>query len=44
MMQNNYEYSKSLLDFCTVEEVPYIYASSAAVYGSRAGLSRKSRE
>ena len=38
MMQNNYEYSKLLLDFCTVEEVPFIYASSAAVYGARTGF------
>ncbi len=33
MMQNNYEYSKSLLHFCLENKVPYIYASSAAVYG-----------
>ena len=38
MMRNNYEYSKSLLDFCAVEEVPFIYASSAAVYGSLSGF------
>jgi ADP-L-glycero-D-manno-heptose 6-epimerase len=35
MMRNNYEYSKTLLNFCTDEQVPYIYASSAAVYGAR---------
>ena len=35
MMQNNYEYSKRLLDYCTQEQVPLIYASSAAVYGAR---------
>ena len=35
MMQNNYEYSKRLLDYCTQEEIPLIYASSAAVYGAR---------
>jgi ADP-L-glycero-D-manno-heptose 6-epimerase len=33
MMENNYRYSLSLLDFCLEEEVPFIYASSAAVYG-----------
>ncbi len=33
MMENNYEYSKTLLHFCTSNEIPYIYASSAAVYG-----------
>lgn len=38
MMKNNFEYSKALLDFCTDEEVPYIYASSAAVYGARTGF------
>ena len=35
MMQNNYEYSKALLEYCTDEAIPYIYASSAAVYGAR---------
>ena len=35
MMQNNYHYSRELLEYCTDEEIPYIYASSAAVYGSR---------
>ena len=35
MMDNNYEYSKALLEFCTAHAVPYIYASSAAVYGAR---------
>jgi ADP-L-glycero-D-manno-heptose 6-epimerase len=34
MMENNYRYSAELLDFCQVEEVPFIYASSAAVYGA----------
>ena len=34
MMQNNYRYSLSLLDFCEDENVPLIYASSAAVYGA----------
>lgn len=33
MMDNNYEYSKSLLHYCVEKEVPLIYASSAAVYG-----------
>ena len=33
MMQNNYQYSRELLQYCTDEEIPYIYASSAAVYG-----------
>lgn len=33
MMQNNYEYSKVLLDYCLLHDVQLIYASSAAVYG-----------
>lgn len=34
MMQNNYEYSKVLLHFCLEQRIPFIYASSAAVYGA----------
>ena len=34
MIDNNYQYSVELLDFATEREVPFIYASSAAVYGS----------
>lgn len=34
MMQNNYRYSRVLLDFCAAQKVPFIYASSAAVYGN----------
>jgi ADP-L-glycero-D-manno-heptose 6-epimerase len=34
MMDNNYGYSKRLLEWCQEEEVPLIYASSASVYGS----------
>ena len=33
MMRNNYEYSKSVLNYCLAWKVPFIYASSAAVYG-----------
>jgi ADP-L-glycero-D-manno-heptose 6-epimerase len=33
MMANNYRYSSRLLDFCLDQDVPYLYASSAAVYG-----------
>jgi ADP-L-glycero-D-manno-heptose 6-epimerase len=33
MMQNNYEYSKILLHHCLAAKIPFIYASSAAVYG-----------
>jgi len=34
MMDNNYRYSRMLLDWCQDEETPLIYASSAAVYGA----------
>ena len=34
MMRNNYRYSRMLVDWCQVEEVPFLYASSASVYGS----------
>jgi ADP-L-glycero-D-manno-heptose 6-epimerase len=33
MMQNNYTYSKTLLHHCLAHGIPFIYASSAAVYG-----------
>ena len=33
MMKNNYTYSQSLLHHCLQHGTPYIYASSAAVYG-----------
>lgn len=34
MMDNNYEYSKSLLHYCLERGVQYLYASSASVYGA----------
>jgi ADP-L-glycero-D-manno-heptose 6-epimerase len=34
MMQNNYAYSRELLDYCIRDEVHLLYASSAAVYGA----------
>jgi ADP-L-glycero-D-manno-heptose 6-epimerase len=34
MMEANFEYSKSLLHYCSENQVPLVYASSAAVYGS----------
>jgi len=36
MMSNNYEYTIALFDFCQRERIPFIYASSAAVYGGGA--------
>lgn len=34
MMQNNYQYSLTLLNHCQQEEIPFLYASSASVYGA----------
>lgn len=34
MMKNNFEYSVDLLRYCHTSAVPFIYASSASVYGS----------
>jgi ADP-L-glycero-D-manno-heptose 6-epimerase len=34
VMKNNYEYSKHLLHFCMGNEIPFLYASSAATYGN----------
>ncbi len=33
MMQNNYQYSLELLNHCQNEDIPFLYASSASVYG-----------
>ena len=34
MMDNNFTYSKELLHFAVEREIPFIYASTAAVYGA----------
>lgn len=34
MMDNNFRYSMTLLDFCLNHEVQFLYASSASVYGT----------
>lgn len=34
VMENNYDYSKRLLQWCVGKNVPFIYASSASVYGN----------
>lgn len=34
MMDNNYRYSLALLDACGEQRVPFLYASSAAIYGA----------
>lgn len=33
IMQTNYDYSKSLFHYCGERSIPFIYASSASVYG-----------
>ncbi len=43
MMENNYGHSRDLLDWCQRFEVPFIYASSASVYGAGRTF-RESRE
>jgi len=43
MMENNYRYSCDLLAWCQPRHVPFIYASSASVYGS-GKVFRESRE
>jgi ADP-L-glycero-D-manno-heptose 6-epimerase len=35
MMDNNYEYSKTLFHYCQRHKIPFIYASSASVYGAK---------
>jgi ADP-L-glycero-D-manno-heptose 6-epimerase len=43
MMENNYGYSRDLLDFCLKRGIPFIYASSASVYGlGKKGFSEES--
>lgn len=39
MMENNYEYSKHLFHYCTDQRIPFIYASSAGVYGLNSDFS-----
>ena len=33
MMDNNYRYTVTLFDYCQAEEISFLYASSASVYG-----------
>ncbi|UDG80574.1 ADP-L-glycero-D-manno-heptose-6-epimerase [Candidatus Hartigia pinicola] len=35
IMDNNYQYSKKLLHFCLEHQIPFLYASSASIYGIR---------
>jgi len=43
MLDNNYRWAVELLEYCQTEQIPLVYASSAAVYGG-GGVFRESRE
>ena len=43
MMANNYRYSMELLDYCLDQDVAFLYASSASVYGG-GGVFKEQRE
>ncbi|MDG1372546.1 MAG: ADP-glyceromanno-heptose 6-epimerase [Paracoccaceae bacterium] len=43
VMNNNYEYSKCLLHWCQKKRIPFLYASSASVYGMGANGFREDR-
>jgi ADP-L-glycero-D-manno-heptose 6-epimerase len=43
MMENNYRYSLDLLEWCQAQAIPFLYASSASVYGG-GRVFRESRE
>jgi ADP-L-glycero-D-manno-heptose 6-epimerase len=44
IMDNNYKYSVKLLNYCQEKQIPFIYASSASVYGLGKNGFRVSRE
>ena len=44
MMRNNYDYTKQLFHYCTAHGIPFIYASSAAVYGNNLRFEESSRQ
>ncbi len=41
MMANNYAYSRTLLYYCLLRRIPFIYASSASVYGKETSVFRE---
>ncbi|MGD9153307.1 MAG: ADP-glyceromanno-heptose 6-epimerase [Gammaproteobacteria bacterium] len=43
MMDNNYDYSKMLLHYCLAKKIPFIYASSAAIYGTEKNFKEEVR-
>jgi len=42
-MRNNYRYSVALVDYCQEQGIPFLYASSASVYGAGQRVSRRTR-
>ncbi len=43
MMSNNYTYSRELFEFCDERGIPFIYASSASVYGANQTFTETAR-
>jgi len=43
MIRNNFSFSKSLLSFAVRRKIPFVYASSAAVYGTSCSFKDNSR-
>ena len=43
LLQNNYYYSKNILNFCASKHIPLVYASSASVYGNELTFQENSR-
>jgi len=43
MLDNNYRYTRKLLEYCQEHAVPLIYASSASVYGAGSRFQEKAR-
>ena len=41
MLRNNYRYSVTLLDHCQDNDIPFLYASSASVYGAGTQFTEK---
>lgn len=41
MLDTNYRYSRVLLHYCLGNKIPFLYASSAAVYGASGGFSEQ---
>lgn len=41
MMRQNFAYSKHLFSYCQINKIPFVYASSAAVYGHQRDFSEQ---